>query len=158
MKRDFPGNQVFLLVFGLFWIAFPVGIFFFEMSVYEKLASEGVEISAEIVGKHIYTDSDDDDTYYITVVYFADDPDLKGDKKNIEKDFSISYDRYVSVEIGTRIGLVYARSNPTTSRLTIQLTQSAKNEMFLILSIFGGIGLIILGSSFVGFFRWWFVK
>lgn len=131
--------------FGVLWVLFsgffvvlgPV-TYWNESQVYDLLSREGKSTEAQITAKHISTDDDGDETYYLDYQFqllINETPATFSDSA------SVSYADYEAAREGMGLKIIYAPSDPTVSRLEAGFGPPSLWAALL----FSGIGLLFVG-------------
>jgi hypothetical protein len=109
-----------ILLFSLFWtsislffLIFPLVMFWQELQDYVLLKNTGQTAEAVIIDRRIDYDSEGDD-YYVTYQFTAPLP--QGDRKQFSREQSVDRDTYDNLPPESRITVVYAPSDPIVSR------------------------------------------
>jgi hypothetical protein len=136
----------------LFFIPFlVVGAFFLVYgvkSVYEwqQLTTEGVTTRAKFIDRSISTDSDGDDTYYVTFQFGLDN-------RTYGVEQSVDSSTYYGAETGVIVDIVYVPANPQLARIAGM--EAGEEEIFLVVFslCWNGIVLLIFLSVVAGWRR-----
>jgi hypothetical protein len=128
-----------VILFGIFWTLFSavfvvigIGTYFNEHTRYDRLTREGQTTQGIISDKEV-DDSGDSTSYYIDYRFKAN---YQGKSQIFNDRASVSSTNYNSTEIGQKIEVIYAASDPNISALKVDL----KPPSLLIPVCFGGMG------------------
>lgn len=125
-----------MLAIGLFILVFGIN----DLVQWQQLNTDGVTTRGKFIDRRIYTDSDDDDTYYATFQFEANRQTYV-----VEQDVDTGI--YNNAEVGALVDVLYLPSDPQQAR--VMGTDSTPDSLFIVLfSLFwsGILGLVVLAA------------
>lgn len=139
-----PGcMMLFMAVFSL--IGFGILYMAFQSYLdYRALEDHGVVTTGQYYDRHVSTDSEGDDTYYVHFAFVVDDGRV------IQKEQSVSRGEYNQMEPGTVMEALYDPGNPSNA-----VINGTNNNEYVFFAIFGVMWSLICWSILlVMFFAW----
>ncbi len=137
------------LIFSLFWssisLVFFIAVlagFAVELRAYLLLKASGVPTEAMVVDRRIETDSDGDDSYYVTYKYKV--PAAKGDYQYLTREQSVNRKTYQALPPESRTTVLFAPSDPSVARL-----ESRFRAPYLLLGVAAFAGLFVAIGLFL---------
>lgn len=136
------GCGVAMVLLGLVLVA---GGWFWQQHLIREmrlLQNEGVVAVAVVTAQRI-SESDDSETYYVTFAFTAGANDQRMD---VQREVSVPESFYKRVEYGSKIEVIYARSDPHVVKIRALYTPGS--VVYWPLILLGGLGMLCL------FFAW----
>lgn len=149
--RDTWGGALLAVVFGGWFSTFLLAGFpsFISPIVHEaQLRNQGVATTAVVVARRRQRSSEAE-TLLLTLVYDAPTGPAVP-PQSFHRDVLVSPERYDALSKGAAVPILYARSNPSVSRLALEsssaiLVREALMLALVAFSLLGGVGTLLAG-------------
>jgi hypothetical protein len=115
------------------------------------LKDEGIAVYATVIAKSISEDDDGDETYYVTYAFSVSSPEAG--TQQVQRKESVPYEVFAQVREGSKIGVIYARSNPKVVRALAKYEPGRVNYLPAIIGGIVGIVALLLTRAFFRDYR-----